>query len=238
MAQLIADCPRCGSKNMTFSVLKDVLVGERRGWQNCYETFCSCRHCFLTATFTLVQRESLPAEILKSGLTSQTTTVNRWVSVEGFIGLNNMVSVQPPDHLPENIEAVFREGATCVAACCHNAAATMFRLCIDLAIRPLLPIEDTPGLNARTRRDLGLRLPWLFDNGKLPEALRELSTCVREDGNDGAHAGTLTKDDADDLLDFTVALLQRMYTEPERLRLAQERRDKRRASSQQSSATD
>jgi hypothetical protein len=50
----------------------------------------------------------------------------------------------------------------------------------------------------------------------------------KEDGNDGAHAGTLTKEDAEDLLDFATALFERMYTEPERLRLARERREKRR----------
>ncbi len=86
------------------------------------------------------------------------------------------------------------------------------------------------GLNRATRRNLGLRLPWLFDNGSLPEGLRQLSTCVKEDGNDGAHAGTLTTKDAEDLLDFTTVLLERLYTEPERLRLAVERRLQRRNS--------
>lgn len=62
--------------------------------------------------------------------------------------------------------------------------------------------------------------------------LRELSLCIKEDGNDGAHAGSLTKDDAEDLLDFTFALLERIYTEPERLRLAQERRNARRSKSE------
>jgi hypothetical protein len=47
----------------------------------------------------------------------------------------------------------------------------------------------------------------LFENDRLPVGLRELSACIREDGNDGAHAGTLTKEDAEDLLDFTHALL-------------------------------
>jgi hypothetical protein len=56
----------------------------------------------------------------------------------------------------------------------------------------------------------------------LPEALRDLSSCVKEDGNDGAHAGTLTKEDAEDLLDFTTALLERLYTEPKQLALAAE----------------
>ena len=82
---------------------------------------------------------------------------------------------------------------------------------------------------AKTRRDLGLRIPWLFENGFLPEALKDLSTCIKEDGNDGAHAGNLSVTDAADLLDFTAALLERVYTEPERLRIAKDRRDARRA---------
>ena len=105
----------------------------------------------------------------------------------------------------------------------------MFRLCVDLATKSMLPTEEAPGLNTKTRRDLGLRLPWLFANGLLPEALKDLSSCIKEDGNDGAHAGNLTEDDASDLLDFSVSLLERIYTEPERLRLAKERRDARRS---------
>jgi len=136
--------------------------------------------------------------------------------------------VPPPEHVPLEIAAVFSEGATCLAVRCFNAAGTMFRLCIDLATRPLLPEGDGGGLNARVRRDLGLRLPWLFEHGLLPGELRELSTCIREDGNDGAHQGTLRKEDTADLLNFTTSLLERLYTEPERLRLAKERRDKRR----------
>ena len=69
----------------------------------------------------------------------------------------------------------------------------------------------------------------MFDHDLLPEALR-VSAYTRGDGNDGAHQGTLTKEDANDLLDFTTPLLERLYTEPERLRLPRETREKRRAS--------
>ena len=151
------------------------------------------------------------------------------MDVKGHISLKDTATVEPPEFLPKNIEPVFREGATCLAVGCYNAAGTMFRLCVDLATRSMLPIEDVPGLNAKTRRDLGIRLPWLFDNGRLPESLKDLSSCIKEDGNDGAHAGNLSEADASDLLDFSAALLERIYTEPERLRLAKERRDARRS---------
>ena len=110
----------------------------------------------------------------------------------------------------------------------------MFRLCVDLATRPLLPDPKDAGAtlqpNSKTRRDLGLRLRWLFDNGLLPTGLSQLAKCIREDANDGAHVGSLTKADAEDLLDFTIALLERLFTEPKRLELAEARRMARRSS--------
>jgi len=117
---------------------------------------------------------------------------------------------------------------------CNNAAATMFRLCVDLATRPLLPdpadATKAQPPNNRTRRDLGLRLTWMFDNNILPSALRELAKCIREDANDGAHVGNLTKEDTEDLLDFAAALLERLITEPKKLELAEARRAARRKS--------
>lgn len=92
----------------------------------------------------------------------------------------------------------------------------------------LLPVKDENGLNKSIRRSLGLRLRWLFDNKILPEALKELATCIKEDGNDGAHSGTLTKEDIEDQRDFTFAILERLHTEPEKLRIAKQRRDDRR----------
>jgi hypothetical protein len=154
--------------------------------------------------------------------------LNKYFEVDGYISLKDQGIIAPPEHIPEPIANVFREGATSIAVECWNAAGTMFRVCVDLATRPLMPEGEVPGLTQKVRRDLGLRLPWLFDNGKLPGDLRELSSAIREDGNDGAHQGTLTKVEAEDLLDFTTALLERIFTEPMRLQIAKERREKRR----------
>ena len=164
----------------------------------------------------------------KVGLLKVEGSLNNYVDVKGPISLKDTASVEPPEFLPKEVESVFREGATCLTVGCYNAAGTMFRLCVDLATRSMLPTEEAPGLNSKIRRDLGLRLPWLFENGRLSDSLKELSSCIKEDGNDGAHAGNLSEADAVDLLDFSAALLERIYTEPERLRLAKERRDARR----------
>jgi hypothetical protein len=51
-----------------------------------------------------------------------------------------------------------------------------------------------------------------------------LPNCIKEEGNDSAHAGSLTKEDTQDLLDLTVALLERLIIGPKKVKLAEERR--------------
>lgn len=229
MGELVADCPRCTTKKISLNVRGQSTViydGYVRQW----EVFCVCGHCNRATIFVLKQKHSTDSSVVEGAdsFLKMGGTINKFVCILKYVSLTDVESVTPPDHLPQNIESAFKEGATCLATRCFNAAGTMFRLCIDFASKDKMPEGNENGLNYKTRRELGLRLPWLFDNGLLPEDLRELSASVKEDGNDGAHQGTLTEVDALDLLDFTMALLERIYTEPERLRLAKERRDNRR----------
>lgn len=229
MPELVTDCPRCRTKSITFDVKGFNPIKQNYDWQWRNEVFCKCRHCHLTTIFILHDRVDSNYKLFHDiGLMEYKGTLNDFQEIEGYVSLKDQSSVNTPEFIPEEIENIFDEGATCLAVECYNAAGTMFRLCVDLATRDKLPNEETPGLNPKVRRDLGLRLPWLFENDLLPKSLKELSTCIKEDGNDGAHAGTLEQPDAEDLLDFTLALLERIYTEPERLRIAQERRDARR----------
>ena len=230
MPELVANCPRCGSKHITFDVQAVNLVSIRYGWQHIFEAFGVCRHCNSSTTF-VIEEKSQHHDIdlfQKVSPLKMTDSLNNYFSVVRFISLIDHATITAPEYIPEEIVKVFNEGATCITVECWNAAGSMFRACIDLATRPMLPADEMPGLNHRTRRDLGLRLPWLFDNGYLPNDLRELSNCIREDGNDSAHQGTLVNEDAEDLLDFTIALLERIFTEPKRLEIAKKRREMRR----------
>jgi hypothetical protein len=215
---------------MTFDVLGTVHVGRKYDWQNWFETFSVCRNCKRPTIFIISQTSVDFFESLKdSKLENVKGSLNPHFDVERFISLVDRSGVKAPDHTPDAIAKIFAEAAACLTIQCWNATGAMLRLCVDLATKGLLPTEETPGLNSYTRKTLAPRLAWLLDNGRLPGELRDLSTCIREDGNDAAHDGTLEKADAEDLLDFTVALFERLYTEPERLRLAKERREKRRS---------
>jgi hypothetical protein len=218
---------------MTFDVKAQLFTHEAYGWAGHYELFCVCRHCGLSTTFAVAldnigEQEAFSKE---GSLVSYQDSLNRFFRIEGYINLADMACVQPPEQVPDAIAAAFKEAAVCLKVHCFNAAAAMFRLSVDLATRPLLPDTEDQTCsqpNARQRRDLGLRLAWLFENGRLPRELEGLAQCIREDGNDGAHAGSLEKPDAENLLDFTTALLERLFTEPRRLVLAEQRRAARR----------
>lgn len=225
--ELVGNCPRCGADKITFSLTQENVIKDVYGWQYWYETFCICRNCNRSSIFVLSMKDP-STYVRKNGLLNTIGTVNNFMNIEGIVSLKDRISTEPPEHLPTDISAVFQEGCTCLSVNCFNAAGTMFRLAIDMATNGLLPKEDIPGLSTKIRRDLGLRLPWLFDNGKLPSGLKDLSTCIKDDGNDGAHRGSLQKEDAEDLLDFTFELLERLFTEPERLKIASDRREARR----------
>ncbi len=231
MTTLVADCPRCGTSRITFDVKGFVVLNETEySWKHFAEAFCACRHCGRTTIFRVAQRQPDHKVIFAHDQWRvDNKSLNSFVEVVRFIGLRDRASHNAPDHVPAEMASAFAQGATCLSVECWDAAAAMFRKTLDLATAPLLPEEEEAGLNNRVRRNLGLRLPWLFENNKLPVDLRALADCIREDGNDAAHTGTLTKDDALDAREFTRALLERIYTEPGKLKEAQLRRAERRA---------
>lgn len=237
MGMLVADCPRCGASSITLDTcfqvpLRDAAIGHGVQLKRA-EVCCVCRACQQLTVFVLRQKRGKPdAEFLfeDQGFVQYQPASTGWVDIEGFVSIKDMGAAPPPEHLPPMIRAVFEEAARCLVVGCPNAAGTMFRLAVDLATVDLLPPRaQAEGPNEKQRRDLGLRLPWLFDNGKLPRELHDLSTCIKDDGNDGAHRGTLTATDAEEMQDFAFELLQRLYTMPRRIERANERRAARRA---------
>lgn len=229
MPILTGDCPRCGARKTTFDVNAAIRVGTRYSWQSIHEAFCICRHCRRSTVFVLAEKDIGAIQRIGTDVfTGFAGSLDPITPIVDVITLKDRDVVPAPDHVPPEIAAAFDEGARCMAVGCHNAAGAMFRLAVDLTTAMLLPPTDTDGLNAKIRRSLGLRLAWMFDNNVLSRALEELSHCIKDNGNDGAHEGTLTAADAADLLDFTEILLERIFTEPARIAEAAKRREERR----------
>jgi hypothetical protein len=218
---------------MTFDVPSSHYIGRGEvEWVRNYEAFSICRECKGGTIFIIKLKSYAFRDLVgKAEYWSGNAHHNDAFEVAGFISLKDRVTNEPPAHMPDDIAQVYREGATCASVECFNAAATMFRLCVDIATKPLLPEEAAgdPQPTKHERRNLKPRIEWLLKHQRLPVELGDLLENLREDGNDGAHAGTLSQADADDVADFTHLLLQRLYTDPARLTLARERRETRRA---------
>jgi len=225
MTELISNCPRCLASKVTFDVFASNALGAGpAGWDKLYEAYCVCRNCNKGTVFSLQLSDRGCSELFANSCDSFKGSITSYFKNLGYLGLKDASGFETPAFLPPHIEDVFNEGSTCLAVKCFNAAGTMFRLCVDYATEDLLP-DPGPELpvNDRKRRDLGPRLQWLFDNKLLQEELHNLALCIKDDGNDGAHRGSLTSADAEDLLDFTVQLLERRYTYPKRIELANAR---------------
>jgi hypothetical protein len=200
-------------------------------WQTHHEIFAICRNCRKATIYRAHLKASGSSdEMARDGsVSSQKGSVAKLITLDRFVTLRDNEPAAPPELVPDDISAVFREGSASYSGTCYNAAGAMFRLCLDMVTKALLPQDETPPTpNQRQRKILFDRLAWLFEAGRLPKDLQAIADCVRDDGNDGAHDGTLTKEDAEDLLDFTTALLERVYTEPGRIAEATRRRIARR----------
>src|ERR1700687_3935453 len=140
MAVLVADCPRCNSARMTFDVRSALTLGVEYGWQHWYEAFCICRNCSRSTIFVLSEKTDAAHEFFKKNSPATLDdSLNNHFAVDSYISLKDRAAYSSPEHVPKNIADAFNEGATCLAVECWNAAAAMFRLCIDLATRPRLP---------------------------------------------------------------------------------------------------
>src|SRR4051812_16518319 len=115
MAELVANCPRCKTAQITFDVTAVQLRGMQYGWQHFYEAFGVCRNCHKSTTFVLEEKSGHDIEyFVKTSPLKVTSSLNNYFRVDGFISLKDEASVAPPEHAPEEIANMFREGATCL----------------------------------------------------------------------------------------------------------------------------
>ncbi|CAB3847695.1 hypothetical protein LMG26842_02672 [Achromobacter dolens] len=234
MATLQVDCPRCGAKLMTADVPISQEIGSIRG-RRAWELLSVCRKCRRGA---ILRARAIQSTGVIAALTATFVphtangSIDAFVEVLGPIGTADFVVGEVPEHLPPTVHRAYVEAVTCKVAGCPNAAGAMFRLTMELATKErLAAVPSTEAQpNSDVKGNLLKRLAWLFDNGYLPKQMRDLAKVVRENANDAAHDGNLAMEDADDLHDFSEALLYEIYTVPGRIGAINKRRASRRAS--------
>ncbi len=118
--------------------------------------------------------------------------------------------------LPPKIRRSHQEAISCHKAKAHTAAAIMCRRTLEVACKD-------HGVKART---LEKALQSLKDQGIIERQLFDWADALRKAGNLAAHdaAATVSREDAADLLEFTNALLQYLYTFRDRFEAYKQRR--------------
>ena len=71
MSELVANCPRCGAKNMTFDLVNQIPIQTLYGWRQRLEVFCICRECLRSTVFIVGQIRSDDAGSIEAGLNSE-----------------------------------------------------------------------------------------------------------------------------------------------------------------------
>ena len=187
---LVYGCPRCGAQKITFDILSSICVYEHvNAWEQKHEIFGYCRSCKKSSVFLVKPNEDLQIQHLikdQSNLNENVDVIEVVIS-----GLLNPKSV--PIHLPEQVEIPFREATMCQAIQAWNAAGCMFRTTVDLATKELLQKLQDKTPPKEVKDNLAKRIKWLFEEGYITKKLQELSTCIRNDGNDAAHEANLGK---------------------------------------------
>jgi hypothetical protein len=222
MAMLTLNCVRCPAQRMTHDVLGAISYRDD-GYV--YEYFVRCRARSKAAVWQIGRRGSYedPEQQVKYDY-----VLDDLVHVLRPVRLTSS-AIRAPEHTPPALQLIFDEGAECLAIGAWNASSGMFRKIVDQISKDKMNAAPSgPPTDKRTRFNLKPRLKWLFDNNLLPKEIEALADSIREDANDGVHNAPLGEADALDVQDFTVELLEALYTLPGRLREAEARRAQRR----------
>ena len=120
---------RCDAQDVTFDVFHDQPLDRDFDWQAKFESFTVCRRCHCSTVFVLAQTHHLDRGNPNYGRSpcGCAPSANDAFRVERYINISNMAGTAPPEHTPKDVGAAFREGATCLAVECQNAAACMAR---------------------------------------------------------------------------------------------------------------
>ena len=101
MSELVADCPRCNAKAITFDVTSEHHRSTSYGWQRNYELFGICRACDRSTIFYADQTDANTDDVFRKSLPSKMSiALNRAMTIKGYLSQKDAAAAPPPEHLP------------------------------------------------------------------------------------------------------------------------------------------
>ncbi|CAI3956558.1 unnamed protein product [Commensalibacter communis] len=215
---LVSTCPHCQSSKVTLNVR-----GAHQSFSdpNNIYIFAICKHCYEPTIFLIHDTPHTASLTPDQIIAHDHTSLEDFYTIEKIIRLPENILYQCPEHVPDSIKAKFNEAAKCHAYDCFCASAAMLRLCLDTVTRDLLTEE------ADKKKSLYNRINTLFNTRIFSERLHVFAEQIRLDGNTALHEGLINTNDLEDLFDFTIFLLEDLYTYRKRMNLIIEKQAQR-----------
>lgn len=143
----------------------------------------------------------------------------------GPIGLDSPFVLYPPEdkivdpNLPDSIRKAFNEALTCFTSRAYLGTALLCRRTLEMICHD----------HKSKKRTLASQLKDMKDNGIIDVRLFDWAEALRVSGNEAAHSADVNigQEDAQDLVDFTHALLEYVYTYRDKYNTFMERKGKK-----------
>lgn len=230
MAQLIFNCPFCGTQNSAFDVAwwrGPLRKDEGNITEYCLDVFAICRECDSPVCFKLYQPDNDQVHwseyfnrIRYSLDHSDGSLSKNDYSLEVVVPPSGEINV--PEFLPKNVDESFRKAKELERQDKFlEEAATNYRKTLERAIKATYPqVYETKG---DRKISLYNAIKCLVKDGKIPDSMGKLAQGIRLIGNAATHssgeddASAITREEVDDIASFTEAFLTYLISLPEKL---------------------
>jgi hypothetical protein len=214
MPSIVTECPHCGAEKIGFPIIAErrrasIVRTPNVTRSSIWDCLATCSGC--EAGVLLVFGHNADVSAQHQSPANCPSDPRVW----GYV--LNLVLPAPkpshaPDHLPDPLPNLFLQAADALKRSSWDASGAMSRKTVDVCTKLLMKEE------AKQYRDMKPRIDALAASGALTPQLKEWAHQVRLDGNDAVHdEDPFTKDEAEELLDFTELFLTYVYALPGRL---------------------
>lgn len=216
MSTAQGNCPRCGTRSVAFRLLgQHRWHGDEDSEDRFFDVFGECGHCNrgVILTYKIGYGEADP---LQQGM-------HQFLSSDGLLEIApEPASTGAPQHTPNRVADLFRQGRESLNSGSWDAAGAMFRKAVEIGLKVRFP-----DINPEWRPDK--RIKKAADDHLLTSDLAEWAHRIRYMGNEAVHEDVFTEAQAREMSAFTEIMLQYMFTLPGKLSAARDAVEKREA---------
>lgn len=209
MPALALDCPHCDVKKSSFAIA--AARSEPLQPAN-WSVLANCTACQLPIVMILVCVSSSNRDPMQF-------PGDLGASNSGFVMtamFPKLVAIDMPTNVPEGVAKAFKQAAESRRAGHLDAAAAMYRKAMELGLKVLSP--DIAAWKIEKRIDK------MAAEGLITKDLQDWAHELRLDGNDVLHEDEATSEMIDQMHSLCKFLLTYLYTLPEQVKAARERR--------------